>query len=144
MRYILLLGFMLLSTVLLADKPKRYKEKLKNSIQFSSPIPYNNVLQNDTLTFEILLTADRKMNSYRMHLEKGGLSKLNCEEYFSSSINELFTSEEISCSKKQEVLYFKLKVNNNAIPGNYKFHIYMTDTTGNILHACHHFYVERK
>lgn len=144
MRYILLVGFTLLSTVLLAGKPKRDKEKLKNSIQFLSPIPYNNVLQNNTLIFKILLTADRKLNSYQMHLEKGGLSKLDCKEYFSSSINELFTNEEISCCKKEEVLCFKLKVNNNAIPGNYKFHIYVTDDIGNTLHACHHFYVERE
>ena len=86
------------------------------------PVPYNNVLQNDTLTFKILLIVNRKLSSYQIHLEKGRLAQLNYEEYFSSSIGELFTKNEILCSKKEK-LFFRLKVNRNAISGNYKFHI---------------------
>ena len=144
MKHVLLVGILLFSIVAMASKTKKKKQKDDNIIQFLSPTPFSIVLQNGILNFKILLRGDQKISSYQMHLEKGGFSKLNCEEYFCSSINELFTNEKIFCCKKEKLLCFRLKANCNAIPGNYKFHINVTYDTGKTLHSCQHFYVERR
>lgn len=144
MKYFLFIGMVLFLTVELAGKVKKQKQTNDNAIQFLSPIPFNIVHQNDSLNFMILISDNQRINAYQMHLEKGGLSGLNCSKYFSSSSQEIFTNERISCNKKEVIVSIKLVVNGNAIPGNYKFHTQVLDENGISSHAILTFYVDRR
>lgn len=144
MKYFLFIGMVLFLTVELAGKVKKQKQTNDNAIQFLSPIPFNIVHQNDSLNFMILISDNQRINAYQMHLEKGGLSGLNCSKYFFSSSQEIFTNERISCNKKEVIVSIKLVVNGNAIPGNYKFHTQVLDENGISSHAILTFYVDRR
>ncbi|MPQ46198.1 hypothetical protein GCQ56_04165 [Marinifilum sp. N1E240] len=144
MKYILLVGMVLFTTVVLAGKAKKQRQTSENTIQFLSPMPFNIVHPNDSLNLKILLTGNQKISTYQMHLEKGGLSELNCSKYFSSSLQEIFTNETILCNKEEVIVSLKLVVNGNAIPGNYKFHTQVLDENGISSHAILTFYVDRR
>jgi len=144
MKYILIIGMVLFSTVVLAGKAKKQKQANSNAIQFLSPMPFNIVHPNDSLNLKILLTGNQKISTYQMHLEKGGLSELNCSKYFSSSSQEIFTNESIPCNREEVIVSLKLVVNANAIRGNYKFHTQVLDENGRSSQAILTFYVDRR
>lgn len=144
MKHILLLGILLFSLTAHCVNRKKDKQNRENIIQFLCPVPYRTVYRNDSIKLNVVLRGNQKTFSYKLYLEKGGLSKLDCGKYFTSSSISLFTKESLFCNEKEAMLFFKLKVNANAMPGDYIFRMKLLGDDGNASDACLHFYVGRR
>ena len=113
--------------------PKQNTDKISPKIELNSPGQRLEVLRGERIHINAFLQDDQELDSYRLVITKGGMNSDQFADVFSSYYKkDAFGNAlpEISGAKSQ-LLDFYIKVDENAIVGDYDLCLTLKDKAGN-------------
>ncbi len=116
-----------------SDISQEQPDKISPKINLQSPNTHFEVLRGDKIRVNAQLQDDQELASFRIVISKGGITTDKYSDAFSThqqldAEGKAFPT--ISGSKSYE-LNLEIKVDENAIVGDYKFKFYLRDKAGN-------------
>ena len=113
--------------------PKQNTDKISPKIELNSPGQRLEVIRGERIHINAFLQDDQELDSYRLVITKGGMNSDQFADVFSSYYKkDAFGNAlpEISGAKSQ-LLDFYIKVDENAIVGDYDLCLTLKDKAGN-------------
>ncbi len=123
----------LLSIFGFVNIPKQNNDKLSPRIELNSPGERLEVLRGERIHINAFLQDDQELDSYRLVITKGGVDSDQFADVFSSyhKKDALGNALPEIGGAKSRLLDFYIKVDENAIVGDYDLCLTLKDKAGN-------------
>ncbi|RXQ90965.1 DUF4625 domain-containing protein [Ancylomarina salipaludis] len=113
--------------------PKQNIDKLSPKIELNSPGERLEVVRGGHMQIKAFLQDDQELDSYRLMITKGGIDSYQFADAFSSyhQKDAHGNALPIISGSKTQLLDFYIKVDANAIVGDYCLTLFLKDKAGN-------------